>query len=298
MQRASVPQLSSALCDSAVCSASHARNAYSALLLFPHMSFLRFYEVMKHLRKRWNHAAPNYGAIFDAIPFLRRLLARPLNRSSVSQVRDRLLIVWRLFQLHRSVNLEHARRAVSEVNGKCYILAKQKGWTEYRWEQVLSFPSNHDAIPWHLLLLYAKLTELLLPKGTKEGRPVCWSLSRPYKPIGAKRLAALTKNVLQAHGVDTTVWQVHSTRGAGVDMFSSWSIAPEVVSHIGSWSSLVAFCKHYMRLNAVAHVQTVVHTHLDTAPVVSGGSTDLSLSRSREPDLGRSEGEGETIVNT
>ena len=47
-------------------------------------------------------------------------------------------------------------------------------------------------------------------------------------------------------------------------MFSSWGIAPEVVCLIGSWSNLEAFCKHYMRLNAVAHVQTAVHTHLDT----------------------------------
>ena len=53
-----------------------------------------------------------------------------------------------------------------------------------------------------------------------------------------------------------------------------------------------------MRLNAVAHVQAAVHAHLDTAPVVSGGSTDPSLNPSREPNLGRSEGEGETQVNT
>ena len=161
---------------------------------------------MKRLRKRWNHAAPKYGAFFGAVPFLRRLLVRPLNRSSISQVRDRLLIVWRLFQLYRSVDLEHARRAVSEVNGKCYILAKRKGWTEYRWDQVLSFPSNPDASPWHLLLLYAKLTELLLPKRTKVAQPLFRSLSRPFKPIGAKRIAALTKSVLQAPGVDTTAW--------------------------------------------------------------------------------------------
>ena len=69
MQRASVPELSSALCDLAVGSASHARNASSALLLFPHPSSLRFDEVMKRLRKRWNHAAPKYGAFFDAVPF-------------------------------------------------------------------------------------------------------------------------------------------------------------------------------------------------------------------------------------
>ena len=53
-----------------------------------------------------------------------------------------------------------------------------------------------------------------------------------------------------------------------------------------------------MTLNTVAHVQTAVQTHLDTAPVVSSGSTDPSLSPSREPHLGRSEGEGETQVNT
>ena len=130
VQRASVPELSSTLCDLAVCSASHRRNAYSALFFFPHPSSLRFDPVMKGLRKRWNHAAPKYGAFFGAVPFLRRLWVRHLNRSSISQVRDSLLIVWRLFQLYRSVDLEHSRRAVSEVNGKCYILVKRKGWTE------------------------------------------------------------------------------------------------------------------------------------------------------------------------
>ena len=53
-------------------------------------------------------------------------------------MRDRLLIVWRFFQLFRSMDLEHARRSVSQVNGKDYILATRKGWTEHRWEQVLS----------------------------------------------------------------------------------------------------------------------------------------------------------------
>ena len=109
VQHASVPELSSALCDLAMCSASHARNAYSALLFFAPLSSLRFDEVMKRLSKRWNHTAPKYGVIFDAISFLRRLLARPLNRSSVSQFCDRLLIVWRVFQLYRTLDLEHAR---------------------------------------------------------------------------------------------------------------------------------------------------------------------------------------------
>ena len=110
---------------------------------------------------------------------------------------------------------------MSQVNGKCHILAKRKGWPEYRWEQVLSFPSNLDASPWHLLLFFANLTAPLLPKGTKEAQPLFWSLSRPYKPIGAKCIAALTKSVLQAHDVDTAVWQAHWTRGASVDMFSA-----------------------------------------------------------------------------
>ena len=152
--------------------------------------------------------------------------------------------------------------------------------------------------PWHLLLLYADLIASLLPKGTNEAQPLFWSLSQSPKPIGAKQIAALTKNVLKLHGVDTEVWQAHSTRGASVDMYSAWGIAPEIVCQIGSWTNLKAFCKHYMRLNAVAHVQAAVCAHFDTAPVVSSGSTDPSLSPSRVPDLGLSEGEGETQVNT
>ena len=113
-----------------------------------------------------------------------------------------------------------------EARGKVFILAKRKGWTTYRWEQVLRLPHFRDLCPRTLLCLYASITESIVPVGTKEAQPLFWSLTRPYKPIGAKRLAVLTKNVLAAHGIDTAVWQAHATRGAAVDQYHSWGLPP------------------------------------------------------------------------
>ena len=72
-----------------------------------------------------------------------------------------------------------------------------------------------DTSPWHLLLFYADLTTPLLPKGTSEAQALFWSLSPSYKPMGAKRIAPLTKNVMRLHGVDTEVWQARPTHCTG-----------------------------------------------------------------------------------
>ena len=75
-------------------------------------------------------------------------------------------------------------------------------------------------------------------------------------------------------------------------MYSKWGIPLKLLL---KWA---AGRKHYLRLNAVTSVQAAMQAHLDTAPVVLGDSTDPLLSPSREPDLGRSEGEGEAQGDT
>ena len=94
---ATVAELSSVVCDLSTVSASHAANAYSAFLLFSHLHMLRYDEVVKRPRKQCIAAAPKYASFFDAFALLQRLVNERLNKLSVSQVRDRLCMIWHLF---------------------------------------------------------------------------------------------------------------------------------------------------------------------------------------------------------
>ena len=74
----------------------------------------------------WNDSDARYGALWYArvVPF--KLEREPLDMSSISAVRDRLIVVWRICQLYRSIDLARTVRAISFSNGVCYILTKRK----------------------------------------------------------------------------------------------------------------------------------------------------------------------------
>ena len=138
-----------------------------------------------------------------------------LDWKSVAQVRDRLILMFRLLHLARSVDLSRTYRALSCFQGASWILLRRKGEVQPRWERVLRWPGEPALCPETLLLKYVELTHTKVPAGS----PLLVSLGAPYTPLSSNTIGSITKRLLGTYGIDTLAFAAHSTRGAGVAMY-------------------------------------------------------------------------------
>jgi hypothetical protein len=245
---------------------------------------------------------------------------------SIEDVRGRLILIFRLLHLHRSIDLARARRIKSQVekfqgNGwqasshgqkgasrsplphhvtsenrtstdvsPLFIALQRKGEKDLHWERVLDLKCPHIS-PRFLLERYVSLTK---HHGTPGG-PLLLSLHPPYKPLCSNSIGRITKNLLHQFGVNTNVFGPHSTRGAGVHMYKKLGLSSEHVAEIGHWKNLEAFSKHYLRLGVVDIAKKgprgggLVHN------VSPGRSAESDRSRTPETewDMGGSDREDE-----
>mmetsp|Transcript_17847 Transcript_17847/g.28286 ORF Transcript_17847/g.28286 Transcript_17847/m.28286 type:complete len:526 (-) Transcript_17847:59-1636(-) len=277
-------------------SPSQARNAYASLLMFPPLLSLKLDPVIRQLRREWNSSVPQYACFWSGKSLLTRLADTPVQWHSRSSVRDRLIIVWRLLHLYRSFDLSNLLRLWSHApdHNALFIAAKRKGWDKYRWERIMFLPDRPRICPATLLFRYISITKdtvLHLPSPA----PVLVGLVKPHRPLSASRIASLTKVIMARHGVDTTVFKAHSTRGAGLEAQKDLGLPSEVSCEVGSWKNSEAFDKHYKRLGAVQQVAVAVSASLDvhSSPEPSCAPTEPSTTPLNEHAKGRGEGEGE-----
>ena len=225
-------------------SPSQARSAFSALLLVPGLEHLRFSSLLKVCKRQWSASQPKYSVFWSAGRVVKMLAQQRLNWDSVEQVRDRLILCWRLFGLHRSIDLARLDRKVSFVNRRPFVVIHRKGWPAPRWEEVLCF-SDRSLSPWHLLQRYVFLTSQV-PKGCL----VLRALKASFEPLTSDRIDSLTRTLLKKLGVPTGFSGPHSTGGAGVQFWKELGLSSEEVCHIGQWKNSEAFAKHYLRVGA------------------------------------------------
>jgi hypothetical protein len=147
-------------------SVAEARNAYAAVCLLPGFEGIRFSPVLKGLKRTWNHSVQKYGTFWDPQPILRKLQTeRPLSSFSVSELRNRLILVFRLLALHRGIDLARTQRTISVVGDKHFILVQRKGWKAPRWEQVAKMDDEPSLSPFHVMAAYVNKTAPFVPPG-------------------------------------------------------------------------------------------------------------------------------------
>jgi hypothetical protein len=101
----SLSQVASALISLHMQSPCQARNAYSAALLVPGFSQLRFLPVLQPYKRQWNSSVEKYATFWSPLSLLQQLVAEPLGTNpTIVALRDRLLICCRLLLLHRSID--------------------------------------------------------------------------------------------------------------------------------------------------------------------------------------------------
>ena len=126
-ESASIMDIAGQLVQLCELSPSDARNAYSACLVLPGMAPLRFNVLLQKSRKTWSAAGPKYSEFWEVETVLEQLSQVPLNWNSVRAVRDRLLLILRLFHLMRSVDCRRIERTVSFIGERPFVLVRRKG---------------------------------------------------------------------------------------------------------------------------------------------------------------------------
>ena len=176
----------------------------------------------------------------------------PVNWSNVQQVRDRCILVLRLFHLCRSVDLAQASRTKAPSGAEVYWLLKRKGRPRAAFEALMDLP-DRELSPKCLLHRYVALTASV---GTPGG-PIFLSVNPPFNALTANSIGRITKKLLAGLGVPVSVFGPHSTRGAAVKMFKEFGLPSEVVCELGSWKNSEAFSKHYLRIGAAKTAKRV-----------------------------------------
>ena len=147
LSTASLWEIASQLLKLNVFQTHQARNAYSALLLIPGLDQLRFSPLLKQIKRGWNQSVPKYATFWSGSNLLKKLATQALDWTSPSQIRDRLILSWRLVQLCRSIDLARLFRKVTMVDGRPFVWIQRKGWTQPRWEEVLCLPPPLPPLP-------------------------------------------------------------------------------------------------------------------------------------------------------
>ena len=120
---------------------SQARHAYAAMLHVPGFASLRFTPLLRSVKRLRNHSSPKHAAFWDGGSVLRKLALMSLDWDNITEVRDRLILVWRLVQLARSVDLQRIYRKVSLIDNQPFVWIRRKGWDVAQWEEVF-FPEG------------------------------------------------------------------------------------------------------------------------------------------------------------
>ena len=210
--------------------------------------------------------------------------------SSLSGLRNKCILAWRLFCLYRSVDLSRLYRKVSFIGEQPYVWVQRKGWPTPRWEAVPRLPSLGDLCPWTALMAYVKATSAFCPVGSEVFR----SLQPPFTKLSANSLGRITKEILQDQGLNVSLWQPHSTRGAGVALFKDLGLSSEQVCELGAWKNPATFGQYYLRLNAAKNLDSFVQKlnveKLNVHSVSPGFCAELDQTRTPRTnrDLGGS----------
>jgi hypothetical protein len=219
---------------------------------------------------------------------LKKLSAEPLKWTSIEEVRNRLVIICRLLNLFRSVDLARTYRCQSQVGNTVYVLTQRKNQKKPHWEALIKVPGAPSICPVTLMNHYVAMTASHVPSGSLLLR----QLKPPYAPLSNNTVGSITKKSLIKFGIDTSFWGPHSTRGAGVQLYKNLGLNSEEVCEVGKWKNLNAFTAHYSRLGASTKASQKIGHLVHTVSPMYSAESDWS-STPRRTDMGGMDQEDE-----
>ena len=140
-----VEQVASFFMQMSQVNSNQAKHLFSASLMLPGFESLRFSPLLRTKKRKWNSSVPKYSDFWDAEKVFSLLLKQSLNWSSVKDVRNRLILVFRLLHLCRSIDLQRALRTLSLQGDRLFLLIRRKNQSYYGWEEVMQLPGAPSA---------------------------------------------------------------------------------------------------------------------------------------------------------
>jgi len=107
------------------------------------------------------------------------------------------------------------------------------------------FPDKPELCVYSLLKLYLEMTRGLRQEGCDT---LFISFRSPHRPVSAQTLGRWVKSVLNAAGVDTSIFSAHSTRHASTSFAASRGVNVNEIRRTAGWSrSSEVFARFYNR---------------------------------------------------
>ena len=97
-----------------------ARNAFCAFLHIPGWEFSNFSQYMKNARQLWSGSGARYADFWDATNVIYKLRQLPVNLNDIREVRDRTILLLRLFHLCRSIDLAKSLMTKAKGSNQVY----------------------------------------------------------------------------------------------------------------------------------------------------------------------------------
>ena len=94
--------------------------------------------------------------------------------------------------------------------------------------------------PWQALCRYLELTAPLVAPGSA----LLIALHRPYQPLRSDTIGSLTRHELQRLAVNTSIFGLHTMRGAFLVFFGFLQLPFELGAPLGQCDNLEAFSRH------------------------------------------------------
>ena len=108
-----------------------------------------------------------------------------------------------------------------------------------------SFPHNHGLCPVVTMKEYEERTAPTRSRGAES--KLFLALIKPYKAVTSSTIAGWLKSLLEAAGIDTSVFNAHSVRGASSSTAANVGITTNEILKAADWSSESVFQKFYYK---------------------------------------------------
>ena len=106
-----------------------------------------------------------------------------------------------------------------------------------------SLPDDSQLYPVTTLKVYEERTQFLRRKETK----LLVAISKPHKAVSSSTVARWIKSLLEASGIDVSIFSAHSVRGASSSAAASTGISTAEILKAANWSSESVFQRFYYR---------------------------------------------------
>lgn len=189
-------------------------------------------------------AAPKYDSFPDLSPLL-EYLSR-LDKTRRVDMRCKAIVLLKIVTLARSADM--ARWLADSVqfanSGELYIvMAKAKNIQEQQTRLTIRpLEGNKDLCPVEAFRNYWNLLG-----GASKATSVWRSVVEPFGSVSADTISRVTRNAMEAAGMDVEKFKANALRGAAVTRAVDSGLSPEELRQQGRWKSARVFHTFYLR---------------------------------------------------